>query len=153
MTPFILQKTLKTEMENLFQDFILKGVDGEPSRLNVYRQNLPIKSGRDDKDHYPHLRIIILDGEDGGFLEPNQCRILLVAGVWDDNEDRQGFDDLLNVTQKVYKHLITTAFDQFELEYPIKWKIHEEDTFPFYFAGIETVWTVGKITPPDSDLV
>ena|SRR5690554_634833 len=152
-TPLELQKELKKEMESLFKGFKLKNIDGELSELKVYRQNLPAKTSQDDKDHFPHVRVILADGEDPGPTGANTCRVMFIAGTWDNNEDMQGFDDVMNIVQKIYEHLIRTTFTRFTLEYPINWKSHDEDTFPYFFAGMETTWTVGRITPPDNDLV
>ena len=151
-TPLELQKELKKEMESLFKGFKLKNIDGESSELKVYRQNLPAKAGQDDKDHFPHIRVIITDGEDPSPTGANTCRVMFIAGTWDDSDDMQGFDDVMNIMQKIYEHLIRTVLSRFTLEYPIRWSPHDEDTFPYFFAGMETVWTIGKITPPDSDL-
>ncbi|WP_346234586.1 hypothetical protein MKY04_13590 [Lysinibacillus telephonicus] len=65
-------------------------------------------------------------------------------GVFDRSEDNQGYTDALTVIQKVYESLIRNPIikDQFQLVYPIRATYQEEDSAPYYFAGLETNWEV-----------
>jgi len=56
--------------------------------------------------------------------------------------------------QKLYNHLMRKrVFDKkYRVEYPIEWSVTEEDYYPYYYAGLETTWTVGKISMQDDEL-
>jgi len=152
MIPSFLQDFLVEELKTLFKDFKLKNALGELSSLNIYPQFLPVKKGKKDTEHFPYIVVILQDGEDPNETDSNTCNILLMAGIYDDDENYQGYKDLLNVLQKVYEHLMKHRLfeGKYQIEYPIKWRIHDEDTYPYFFGAIETNWIVGKIESIDT---
>jgi len=154
MIPVLLQDFLVKEAKKLFDGFTLKNAKGEEVPLNVCPQRLPARKGQKDTAHYPFLVIQLLDGKDPTELGPNQCRVLFYCGVYDDTDDYQGYRDSLNMIQKLYDHLMRKrVFDKkYRVEYPIEWSVTEEDYYPYYYAGLETTWTVGKISMEDDEL-
>jgi hypothetical protein len=153
MIPVMLQNFLITELKCLFDGYYLKNVLGQESPINIYGQYLPKKKSDKDTEQFPHIRVILLDGEENSELDPNLCRVLIMTGVWDHNQNYQGFQDVCNVLQRTYDHLMRTQlFDnRYKIEYPIKWSLTEEDYWPYFYGGLETNWSVGKITPADFD--
>lgn len=153
MIPVELQDCLVKDFKAFLHDFYLKDVDGQPATFNIYPQYLPPKEGKDDKEHFPYIVVGLEDGDDSGKEEPNQCRIVMTVGVCDKDKTFQGYRDVLNVLQKLYDHLMRTQVfgSKFEINYPIKWALHDENRYPFFYGGLETNWTVGKITPADFD--
>lgn len=154
MIPVLLQDFLVEEMKHLFAGFTLKNVKNDDVPLNIYPQYLPARKRQKDTDHYPFIVVKLIGGEDPNELDPNQCRVLFYCGVFDDTDNYQGYKDSLNIMQKIYGHLMRKrVFDnKYVVEYPIKWSVADEDYYPFYYAGLETVWTVGKTTIEDNDL-
>lgn len=155
MIPVLLQDFLVKEAQSLFDGFFLKNVKGEEAPLNVYPQHLPARKGQKDTEHYPFIVVKLIDGKDLNELDPNQCRVLFYCGIVDESEDYQGYRDSLNLIQKLYDHLMRKRiFDKkYEVEYPIEWSVTEEDYYPYYYAGLETIWTVGKVTRQDDEFV
>jgi hypothetical protein len=147
----MLQDFLVSEFKDLFADLYLKNAAGELSLLNIYPQYLPAKTGAKDTKHYPYIRVILTDGADTTETDPNSCKVLIEIGVNDNNPNYQGYRDLCNIIQKIYDHLMRTKIFQnkYEIEYPILWALSEEDLFPHFIGGLETNWTVGKITMDD----
>lgn len=112
--------------------------------INIFPQHLLRKNKSTDVSLYPYLCIRFADVEGLTESEPGQSRILFIVGVFDRSEDNQGYRDALTVIQKVYESLIRNPIikDQFQLVYPIRATYQEEDSAPYYFAGLETNWEV-----------
>ncbi|KZL88711.1 hypothetical protein [Clostridium magnum] len=154
MTPTILQDSLIDDLKEQLSCFLLKNIKGEQVNLNIYSQNLPAKKGQKDTDHFPYLIVRVMDGD----LEEKQdgdlddiCKIAFVIGVYDDESNYQGYKDVMNIITKMKQRLISKKFynNQFELSYPLKWLIHDEDNYPYYFGGIETSWKMPQIILQD----
>lgn len=155
MIPSLLQDYLVKELKLLFTDFKLKNVRGEDSNINIYPQYLPAKKGQKDSDHFPFITVKIIEGEDSDVYEANTCRIMLMVGIYDTSEDYQGYKDVLNILQKMYEHLMRNKVfnNQYEIQYPIKFTLTDEDYQPYFFGALDTNWSIGKITIIDNDLV
>ncbi|OPJ63688.1 hypothetical protein [Clostridium chromiireducens] len=155
MTPSILQDALVADLKEQLKEFRLKNSKNESGKLNMYSQNLPSIQGQKDSEYFPYLVIRVMDGEnknDEG-EEKDSCKLYFIIGIYDDSDDNQGYKDLMNIIEKIKYRLKTKKYfnnNQFELELPLKWAIHEEDTFPHYFGGIETNWNIPNIQFDDS---
>jgi hypothetical protein len=153
MIPVLLQDFLvNTALPKLFDGYKLKNVEGVEVPLNIYSQYLPAKKVRKDTEHFPFIRVILDDGEDPDETEVTTCRILFMIGIYDTDENYQGYKDCLNILQKMYDHFVRYKIfdDKYEIQYPIKWRLHDEDLYPYFFGGLETIWNIGKVTIIDS---
>jgi hypothetical protein len=155
MIPSLMQDCLVNELETLFYGFTLKNVNNEDSPLHIYPQGLPSRKNQNDTSHYPFVVVKLIDGEDPGEEDPNTCRIFFICGIYDPSENLQGHKDCLNILQKIYAHLARfRVFDKkYEVQYPFNWNLTDEDYFPYFYGGIETTWTVGKITMQDDEFL
>lgn len=155
MTPTILQDCLVADFKEQLNSLLLKNAKGESVNLNIYPQNLPAKKGQKDSDHFPYLLVRVMDGEeqekDYGEVD-NTCKIGFIIGVLDDNDNYQGYKDVMNVIEKIKQRLFTKKIynSVFEIIYPFKWVIHDEDTYPYYFGGIESNWEMPIINMDDN---
>jgi len=154
MTPTILQDVLIADFKEQLNDFLLKNAKSERVNLNIYPQNLPAKKGQKDSDHFPYLIIRIMDGEtqeDQG-LDKATCKVAFIISIYDDDDNYQGYKDVMNIIEKIIQRLKTKKLynKQFELISPLKWLVHDEDTFPYFFGGIETNWNMPNICMVDT---
>ena len=165
MTQEFLQDAVVADLEQLFQGETLKNSTGEERRIRVYPQDLPLRAGADIEpdpesveedlemeqlEDTPRLEI---DPEDvpepyvivrvpGGELSAQDTRqqveIVLVVCVYDPDPGRQGFRDALHIVNAIVTHYGKNGIvgRRYEVQYPIKWATQEEDTHPYYFAGI-----------------
>ncbi len=154
MTPTRLQDSLVADLKKQLDCFLLKNVKGNIVNLNIYPQNLPAKKSQKDSDHFPYLLVRVMDGEtqEGQGEEDNTCKIAFVVGIYDDTDNYQGYKDVMNIIEKIKQRLRIKRFynNQFELTLPLKWLIHDEDTYPYYFGGIETNWKIPIINMDDN---
>jgi hypothetical protein len=153
MTPTKLQDSLVDDFKQQLAGFLLKNSKGDRVNLNIYPQNLPAIKGQKDSEYFPYVVIRVMEGEskDDQGEEENTCKIAFIAGVYDEDDNYQGYKDVMNVTEKIKQRLKTKKFydNQFELTLPLKWLIHDEDTYPYYFGGIETNWKIPDIGMDD----
>ena len=157
MTQEFLQDAVVADLEQLFKGETLKNSAGVERRIQVFPQDLPIRAGADlepelapeeDPDlepeqppedvpeHYVIVRI------PGGEL-PNQdtrqqVELVLVICVYDPDPNRQGFRDALHIVNTILTHYGRNGIvgRRYEVQYPIQWVVPEEDTHPYYFAGM-----------------
>jgi hypothetical protein len=154
MTPTKLQDSLVADFKQELAGFLLKNSNGDRVNLNIYPQNLPAKKSQEDSEYFPYVVIRVMEGEDQDEQgeEEDICKIGFVIGVYDEDDNYQGYKDAMNVTEKIKQRLKRKKYydNQFEFILPMKWLIHDEDTYPYYFGGIETNWKIPSINMDDS---
>lgn len=153
MTPTILQDSLVIDFKNQFADILLKNAEGKQVKLNIYPQNLPAKKGQKDSSHFPYMLIRVVDGEtqDEQDGQESSCQIAFIITLYDDDSNYQGYKDVMNIIEKIKLRLFTKKyFNSSELIMPFKWLIHDEDTYPYYFGGIETHWKMPEVNMDDN---
>lgn len=152
MTPSVLQDSLVADFKEQLSDILLKNAKGDLVSLNIYPQNLPAKKSQKDTDHYPYIIIRVMEGEDQDIEHEDTCKIGFIIGTFDDADNYQGYKDVMNLIEKVKHRLFTKQYyeKQFKIDYPFKWLIHDDDTYPYYFGGIESNWDMPKIFMDDN---
>jgi hypothetical protein len=172
MTPLALQDFLVKEISALFEGVKLKNEAGELSNISVLSQYSPVSDTGQVVHKFPFVRVLLKLGKDPKELDPHRWAVIFVAGVYDNSVDCQGYRDAINILQKIYDHLMRKrVFDQkYEVGYPVhwlltddawkltedrwltdeQWKLTDESSYPYFYVGLKTVWTVGKITVADT---
>jgi hypothetical protein len=166
MTPLMLQDFLVTEIAKLFEGCKLKNEEGELSNITVLSQYSPVDDTGQAVHQFPYIRVLLKYGKDSSELEPYRWTVMFVAGVYDNSADCQGYRDAINILQKIYDHLMRErVFNQrYTVEYPVhwiltddrwkstddRWNLTDESSYPYFYVGLKTVWTVGKITIADT---
>lgn len=146
---------LVSELQDLFTEAKFKTIDDKLKTISVYKQALPIPSSEKEPEPFPY---IVVRTVDGGTTAPGKAevvRVLLMIGIYDDNIQNQGYSDLMNVIEKIKNHfeefpLLKCKYNRLTSEsYPLKWTLAEEDTYPYYFAGIEMSFAMPKVIRKD----
>ena len=166
MTQEFLQDAVVADLEQLFQGETLKNSAGEERRIRVYPQDLPIRAGADiepdpepveedleaeqpedqeppeetEPEDVPEPYVIVRlpGGELPAQDERQTVEAVLVVCVCDPDPNRQGFRDALHIVNTILTHYGENGIvgKRYEVQYPIKWVTQEEDTHPYYFAGM-----------------
>ena len=150
MTPLDFQSKLKKRVEEVVRGWKLKGSNGQERHIQVFEQHLPNKeksqSRNSQSDFYPCV-LVYLDEGSSNAETVNEIKVYIVAGVYDDNSDNQGYRDAMNIIQKLKEDLIRKPMidGKFELKLPVKWKYDGEDNGAFHYALIEA-----EFIAPDS---
>ena len=165
MTQEFLQDALVADLEQLFKGETLKNSAGVERRIRVYPQDVPIRAGADiepepdpveedleaeqleDKTTAetepedvpePYVIVRLPGGELPAQDERQTVEAVLVVCVCDPDPNRQGFRDALHIVNTILTHYGENGIvgKRYEVQYPIKWVTQEEDTHPYYFAGM-----------------
>lgn len=151
MIPLDLQDGLIWRFKKVFDGCLFKNPKDEYVPLNIYSQHLPAKDKKKESSEFPYLIVRLADGTDSDPHDPNSTKILFIAGVYDRHNNHQGYRDAILIIQTIYESLKRDPVvdKRFELTYPINWAYHDEDTEPYFFAGLETNWEIPKVTRDD----
>ena len=165
MTQEFLQDAVVADLEQLFKGETLKNSAGVEREIRVFPQDLPIRAGADiepELDHVeedpeaeqtdgpleeapkpedvpePYVIVRVPGGELPDQDTRQQVEIILVVCVYDPDPGRQGFRDALHIVNAIMTHYGKNGIvgRRYEVQYPIKWVTQEEDTHPYYFAGM-----------------
>lgn len=165
MTQEFLQDAVVADLEQLFKGETLKNSAGVEREIRVFPQDLPIRAGADiepEPDHVeedmeaeqledkttaetepedvpePYVIVRIPGGELPDQDTRQEVEVILVVCVCDPDPGRQGFRDALHIVNAIMTHYGENGIvgRRYEVQYPIKWVTQEEDTHPYYFAGM-----------------
>lgn len=154
MTITFLQDALVEDVKQEFKGFKLVNQNEELANINIYPQNLPEKKEENDIKHFPFIIVKLVNGKLESIEDDETVIVLFIIGIYDDNENKQGGKDIINIIEKYKNHLIHKKFiDKYELLYPLEWSIQEEDLHPFYYGGIETKWKIKKMQQKESEFI
>ncbi|MGB8452733.1 MAG: hypothetical protein WCD89_10400 [Anaerocolumna sp.] len=154
MIPFFLQQALVKELKALFKGYKLINSKNELIDINVFSQHLPYRRKEDDKPPFPYILVCLEEGEIPN-TEDYNVKIYLVIGVHDLNENAQGDMEVINIITTIYEHLFNKIIidDRYEIDYPFKWAIQDEDTFPKFFGGAETNWKLKTMKQKEDEFI
>lgn len=151
MTPSMLQDAVAEALGKLFEGKRWKKPeDGEDTvvPLAVFKQNVPLsKYGEEGNACFPYLLVSISDWQQASMSDPVICKIIILVGIFDDDEELQGHKDLLDILASIElffkKNIILD--NKYRLEYPIKGIVSEEDSYPYFFGALETSWQLMSV--------
>ena len=134
-----LLDALADKVREILADFKIRSTkDGEHCEINIYVQYLPGRKKKEDETFYPYV-IVCFDEQT--VSDENEIKIYFLIGIRDDNEDKQGFRDVLQIANKIYYKLLEQPLvGNFRIERECKIILQQEETFPFFIGGIETNW-------------
>ena len=174
MTQEFLQDAVVADLEQLFKGETLKNSAGVEREIRVFPQDLPIRAGADIEPDpepveedleaeqpedqptaetepedvpEPYVIVRIPGGELPDQDTRQQVEAILVVCVCDPDPGRQGFRDALHIVNTILTHYGKNSIvgRRYEVQYPIKWVTQEEDTHPYYFAGMALTFAAPAI--------
>ena len=127
---------LKGRIAEAVKDLVLPVKNGKPRPPKVVEGYLPPKrSGADDD--FPMVLVRPESGETE--REENKISAVLIVGCW--SEEFDGYKHCVNVMERIKSALATmengTLADKYILQYPIKWKLAEEQPYPLWQLEME----------------
>ncbi|WP_260288453.1 hypothetical protein [Peribacillus aracenensis] len=150
MIPIDLQEGLKTRLEAEFSNRTFKNPNNQDVPLNVFEQQLPQKK-KEDLSLYPYVIIQLNEGTQVTDSSSEDIRIMFIIGIFDNDSSNQGYREVTRIINRITTNLTLNPLvnGKFEMNYPIKWTIYEEDVAPYFFGGIETTWAVSTFSRQD----
>lgn len=139
------------EIRLLFREWKFKDEGGEFSSVSVFEQALPIPTGEDEPEPFPYIVVRIEDGGTTTPTSPETVRVRFTVGIFDESQDNHGHIDVLNAIDRIRqrfeknqllkKQYLRLQSDQF----PVRWAVPDEDTYPYYFGALEMFFAIPKI--------
>ncbi|MBT2717548.1 hypothetical protein [Bacillus sp. ISL-57] len=150
MIPIDLQAGLKTRLEAEFANRTFKNPNNQDVPLNVFEQHLPQKK-KEDLSLYPYVIIQLSEGTQVTEVSSEDIKIMFIIGIYDIDSSNQGYREVTRIINRITTNLTLNPLvnRKFEMNYPIKWTIYEEDVAPYFFGGIETTWAVSTFSRQD----
>lgn len=154
MTHLYLITDLKEEIEKILKDIKTKSVAGEEvAGVKGYEQSLPIiTDDEDDPDKFfPYFIVRLQEGETPDDSEPWEDTVSVLFGVHDDDREANGHRHILTMIQRVTDRFAKEPLlkEKYRASEKMAWALQEEDTYPFYFGGVELKFRVPKMGRSD----
>ena len=169
MVATFLQSELADELRKILADFRLKNPKGETSSINIFEQLLPMPKPSDrmeiapellenglveeqtDPDPYPYILVRTQDGEIENEDSAQKVNLALLIGIYDPDYSKQGHKDILNIIAKIYERFakMPVLNGKYIIQYPILWALQDEETYPYYFGGMNLTFEIAAIRRED----
>ena len=141
MTPIMLQKALKEELERLFEDFFSsEKMDYSERPVTIYEQDLPVNiETMEAEGKMPYVIVRIVEGEMEQLEDTEQVKVYFIFCSQAPEWNMSGYSDVMNMIQRVKERFLKNPVvgDYFTAELPMKWVIQEDDTTDLYYVGME----------------
>jgi hypothetical protein len=148
MTAFSLQSDLRDELEKLLFDCQMKGQDGEKAHFQVFENSTPIPEDDNEPDFFPYVVVRTQSGEipESKDTAPT-VKVLILIGLFDDDLENNGNHYVLLVIQRIIERFKknTLLSEKYNCTGNIEWTLSDEDSYPFFFGGLEMNFTIPSI--------
>ena len=150
MTALELQDDLVKEVERILKDVRTRKVSGEEaSGVTGYRQALPevMEDEEDSSQFFPYCIVRLNDAVTEDDNDPWQVRVNFFFGVYDDNRKSNGHQHIMVMIQRVADRFAAEPLlnKKFRAQQKMEWALPDENTYPYYFGGLEIAFSVPKI--------
>lgn len=159
MTNNQLEQSLIEEIEALSSNIRLEGIDGLEKRLKGYAEAIPQiplpenwseEAGDGLGENDPEDALIpyfIVKTTEISYQEgEGAAKLYLLFCICDHSQEMQGYQTLWNLLNRITGRFRTnTVLDAFYCEKRMKAVIQDEDTYPYFFGGIEMEWNLPEM--------
>lgn len=154
MTAADLQKDLAEEIGNLLKEIRSKDAQGnEVVGAKGYYQQLPaIREDEDDvSKFFPYFIVRIEDGETEDDDDPWTVKADILLGSYDEDPDTNGHFRIMGMIQRIIDRFAAEPLlnGRYRANQKMRWELQDEDSYPFYFGGVELMFSVPKIERRD----
>ncbi len=157
MTPDVFTNELAEEITAIFKCFTSKNSAGKIVPLNVFTHDTPIRASGDTEDDEenaappePYVVVKTNAGNIASESEPQTVTAVCVICTYDDNSGRQGARDVLHIIDKIYERFAKyPRLGAACMKYPVDWVLQDEDTYPYYFGGLQMQFEIPAIQKED----
>lgn len=155
MNALRLQDALVVDLQKLFKDRRYKSTSGGNVAVSVFAQNLPKRESEEDDDPFPYIIVRLDSGEIENQTAPCRIAALLLVGIFDDNHKNQGHKAVLEIMEAIQRHYEEKPrlAEQFVFTDPFHWALQDEESYPYFFGGIEINFNIPAPRREWSELV
>ena len=126
-----------------------KAVDYVKRRpLRIFAQDVPINETGDDFDPAPYIIVRLKSGDDDGTADGvNVVQVIFIICIWDEDNDSQGYRDVLDIIQKIYIrfHKEPMLNNQFMYAGNYHWALQEDNYWPYFFGACTLNFNIPSI--------
>lgn len=137
MTARELQEAIKNDLKALFASDRYKTPDGEMAAPGVYKQFLPMQDSDDDDNPFPYIIVRLDSGGIESQTDPHKVAVLLVIGIYDDDQQNNGHESVLEIIERIQQHYEgTPALGEFVFTDPFGWALQDEQSYPYFYGAV-----------------
>lgn len=150
MTPLMLYDDLIAEVENILRDVVTKNTAGEDMvGVKGYKYRLPLITAddEDESQFFPYFIVRLSGGKTEDDDSPWLDTADILLGVCENDKDIPGHEHIMVMIQRITDRFVAEPLlnKKFRAEQDVEWAVQDEDTYPFYFGGVEIKFRVPKI--------
>lgn len=150
MTPLMLQSDLVAEIEDILKDVVTKNTAGETvTGVKGYEYRLPIITSdeEDESQFFPYFIVKTPKGKTEDDDSPWLVTVDIIFGICENDKDAPGHKKILVMIQRITDRFAAEPLlnGKYRAEQDMEWATQDEDTYPFYFGGVEIKFRVPKI--------
>lgn len=154
MVPAEFLRDLVDEIHSITEQITYYKADGTTVQgATCYQQQLPVITEDEDdvSAFFPYCIIRLLDGET---QDDNDCWLVktnILIGCYDEANDTNGHLDVLETIQRITDRFAKKPLlsKKYMAQQHVQWALQDEDTYPYYFGGIELSFYLPKIGRED----
>ena len=164
MTALELQKDLAEEIRELCSDMKFKTPKGSYSKLNMFRQNLPMRKierkpdledayldedqEEEMEDPFPYCIVKLDSGKSEGATDAHVVKTVIMLGIYDDSVEADGYQTILNIFEDIRARFRKNQIlkGKYVARNEITWALADEDeeTFPYFFGAMYMEWEIAE---------
>ena len=142
MTPLMLYDDLIAEVEDILKDVVTKNTAGEDVvGVKGYKYRLPLITAddEDESQFFPYFIVRLSGGKTEDDDSPWLVTADILLGVCENDKDIPGHEHIMVMIQRITDRFVAEPLlnKKFRAEQGIEWAVQDEDTYPFYFGGVE----------------
>lgn len=149
MTRKDLQDALVKETKELLKDVWAKNSLGEDVQTQVFPQRLPVMTEDEDDETklFPYAIVRLGDAKTARDEDTWHVTVDWLLGVYDDERKGQGHLYILTMIERITDRFIAEPLldHRYRAEQDMETVLQDEDTYPFYFGGVEITFSIPKV--------
>lgn len=150
MTPVMLLTDLTAEIENILKDVVTKNTAGESvTGVKGYEYRLPliVSDEEDESQFFPYFIVRPSEGRTEDDNDPWLVTVDILLGICESDKDAIGQKHLLVMIQRITDRFAAEPLlnRKYRADQKMEWAVQDEDTYPFYFGGVEIKFRIPKV--------
>lgn len=139
MNARLLQDDMVADLTSLLQNRRYNKPDGGTAAISVFAQNLPKRQSENDDDPFPYVIVRLNNGNIENQTSPHKVSVYLLVGIYDDAMENQGHRAVLEIMEVIQQHYEETPLlsGKFVFTDPVNWALQDEESYPYFFGGLE----------------
>lgn len=142
------------EIRDILSGLTFTDVEGKlVSGCKGYEQSLPIvvEDDREASEFFPYFIVQIEGGETEEDDDYWHIKVAVLLGIYDKDIETNGHQEILKMIDLIQQRFLARPLlnQKFRCLPKMSWALQEEDTYPFYFGGLELTFGCMKIGRED----